>query len=242
MKTNLFFILLFLFGNSSITGAQTSESPLIAPDGKTLDANYFKPKSLFYKQTWLDKDGKITREVTINNITEIDSTQNRLVYKQIRSDGNIHTSVAELPMLKPISISSISPKTKTYYDYSNGQDLKVRIERNGKTEFDSTYKMPRPYFDAFLSEYLLGALPLKAGYSGQFDIYRSDIKRAGTTVIKKVIKDFIVSGGGKISPIFLVFVGSGDYEAIYSIDAQTKDVLKCIVSNPDGSTFLKVKI
>ena len=49
MKPALLLFLFLLFGSIAFAQTQTGEPPLIAPDGKTLDAAYFKPKSLFYK-------------------------------------------------------------------------------------------------------------------------------------------------------------------------------------------------
>lgn len=242
MKSVLLLFLFLLFGSIAFAQTQPSEPPLISPDGKTLDAAYFKPKSLFYKLSWLDKDGKITREAVLNNVAAIDEAQKRLTYRQIRNDGKEDVSIAELPTLKPIHVSSVSKRQKIIYDYGGGQDLKIYIENEGKVDFDGNFKMPRQYFDGFLSEYLLGALPLKPGFTGQFDIYHGGKKKDATLVIKKVIKDVLPTNDGKFIPVYLVFVQSDTSEIVYSIDAQSREMLKSAVSLPDGSMFVKTKI
>lgn len=248
--SKIFFVIIITFVSVISIAAQTgnqnktadSEVPLIVPDGKTLDSAYFKPKSLFYKLTWLDKNNKIVREMTLNIVTEINAANNRLTFKQIRNDGKVDTSVAKLSTLEPVNVSSISATAKYIYDYSAGQVLKARIEQNGKVEFDGNYKMPRPYFDSFLTDHVLGALPLQPGYTAQFDLFRGDTKRDGTMIVRKVTKDALLSENGKIVPVFFVLVELGQFEYLYSIDMQTREILKCFVSSPDGSMFVRAKI
>lgn len=242
MKSAFFLFLFLLASSNALAQTQAVEPPLIAPDGKTLEASYFKPKSLFYKLSWLDKDGKITREAVLNNVAEIDEAQKHLTYRQIRNDGKEDVSLAELPTLKPIRVSSVSKRQIIKYDYSGGQDLKIYIENEGKVDFDGNFKMPRQYFDGFLSEYLLGALPLKPGFTGQFDIYHGGKKKDATLFIKKVMKDVLASNDGKFIPVYLVFVQGDKSEIVYTIDAQSREMFKSAVSLPDGSMFVKTKI
>lgn len=178
----------------------------------------------------------------MNTVTEIDEKQKHLTYRQIRNDGKEDVSIVEFPTLKPIHVSSVSKHQKVVYDYSGGQDLKIYIENEGKVDFGGNFNMPRQYFDGFFSEYLLGALPLKPGFTGQFDIYHGGKKTEATLFIKKVMKDVLASNDGKFIPVYLVFVQSDKSEIVYSIDIPSRQILKSVVSLPDGSMFVKTLI
>jgi hypothetical protein len=127
-----------------------------------------------------------------------------------------------------------------YYDEDRVRQLSIE---NKVASPETSYKMPRAYFDPFMVEYLLGALPLKAGYTCSFDIYKSDVKKEGTQAITKVIPDAILSDNGSIIPVYVAIlsVGAG-IEGTYNIRQSDGALLKAVYALPDGSLFIKSKI
>ena len=219
----------------SISQAQT----FLSPDASSFNQKYFKNQSFFHKLTWIDKDGKIIRESTLNLITRIDTINNRLTYLQIRNDGKKDSTICELGSLKPIYTSSVSKTQKFVYDY-RGMEVSA-FESTGKGDTKSTYKMPNPYFDGFVSEYLIGALPLKKGYSAQFETYRPDLKSNGLTKINKVYDDVIATVNG-IQATFVLEMEVGNFSYLMWVDQKSNQVLKTVFSLPNGGYFLKQRI
>jgi hypothetical protein len=213
----------------------------LTPTAATFNQRYFRPRNVFQKLTWLDKDGKVLAERMLNLVTRVDSVQHRLVFLQLRNDGKRDSSVAELPTLRPIYVSSQGKGQKTVYDYRDGQTIKASTEEQGKPKVTEAFTMPNPYFDGFLSEYLIGALPLQPGYTAQFDIYRGDLHKNGAVQLKNISTDFIADAAGHLHRVLRVLINSGSNEAQYWIDPGTGELLKMITPLPTGGFFIKTK-
>jgi hypothetical protein len=50
----------------------------LTPTAATFNQRYFRPRNVFQKLTWLDKDGKVLAERMLNLVTRVDSVQHRL--------------------------------------------------------------------------------------------------------------------------------------------------------------------
>jgi hypothetical protein len=233
MKTTFTII---AFALHLIAHAQTN----LIPDASTFNQKYFKNQSAFQKLTWIDKDGKVIREATLNLVTRIDSINKKLIHLQIRNDGKKDSTICELGSLKPIYTSSISKTQKFIYDYRGGMEVSS-IENTGKGDIKSSSKMPTPYFDGFVSEYLIGALPLKKGYSTQFETYRSDTKSNSITKINKVYDDIITTSNG-IQATYVLEMEVGTFTYLMWVDQKSNQVLKTVFSLPNGGYFLKQRI
>ncbi|HVU54436.1 MAG TPA: hypothetical protein VHD83_05245 [Puia sp.] len=197
-----------------------AQQDTILPGSSSLNIKYLRPRSVFQKLTWLDKDGKLIGVATLNCVTKIDSANGKLIYLQLRNDGKRDSTIAEWPSLRPIYTSSIAGgKTLAEYDHK-GQDLSQ-------------------CFDDFLGDYLLGALPLKPGYHGQFFACGHD---RVTVQIKEVRRDVLASGNGQPLAVNLVMVDYNGYDTMYWIDPSTGEILKFIFTGKDGSVFMKSKI
>lgn len=101
--------------------------------------------------------------------------------------------------------------------------------------------MPNPYFDGFVSEYLIGALPLKKGYSAQFETYRADLKANGLTKINKVYDDVITTANG-IYYAFVLEMEVGNFSYLMWVDQKSNQILKTVFSLPNGGYFIKQRI
>jgi hypothetical protein len=213
---------------------------VLTPDLSAFNPKYFKNQSIFQKLTWMDKDGKVIREVTLNLITRIDTVNKKIIHLQIRNDGKKDSTICELGSLKPIYTSSISKTQKFFYDYRGGMDVSI-IENTGKGDVKFNYKMPSPYFDGFLSEYLIGALPLKKGYSAQFEFYRTDTKSNGSTKINRVYDD-VIKNGNEIQPAYVLEMETGNFTYLIWVDQKSNQILKSVFSLPNGGYFLKQRI
>ncbi len=221
----------------SIAPAQS----VLTPDPSTFNQKYFKNQSIFQKLTWIDKDGKILREATLNLVTRIDTVNNnKLIHLQIRNDGKKDSTICELGSLKPIYTSSISKTQKFFYDYRGGMEVFI-IENTGKGDVKSNYKMPSPYFDGFITEYLIGALPLKKGYSAQFEFCRTDTKSKGSTKINRVYDD-IITNASDIRTAYVLEMESGNFTYLIWVDQKSNQILKAVFSLPNGGYFLKQRI
>jgi hypothetical protein len=215
---------------------------MLTPATASFNQRYFRPRSVFQKLTWLDNDGKVLSERMLNLVTRVDSAQHRLTFLQLRNDGHSDSSVAELPTLRPVSLLSKGKGPRITYDYRGGQTVKVFLEEKGKPNVVEAFLMPNPYFDGFLSEYLLGALPLKPGYTAQFDIYRGDTHKNGTVQIKNVTADFLVDATGQLRRVWRAVIASASIEAQFWIDPGTGELLKMIAPMPTGGFFIKTKV
>jgi hypothetical protein len=90
-----------------------------------------------------------------------------------------------------------------------------------------------------MGDYLMGALPLKPGYQGQFFACGHD---KVTVLIKDVRKDVLTSGNGQPLAVNLVMVNYNGYDTMYWIDPASGEILKTIFMAKDGSVFMKSKI
>ena len=104
-----------------------------------------------------------------------------------------------------------------------------------------TFKMPRQYFDGFLSEYLLGALPLKRRILQVNSIFISGgTENRGDAGHQKSYERRVGFKRRKIYSRLFGFRSESDKsEIVYSIDIQSREILKSVVSLPDGSMFVK---
>ncbi len=233
---NLALVAFLLCGNSAF--AQRT----ISPNDSTLNTAYFKNQSLFHKLTWLDSNGNITREATLNLVTRIDTVNHTMTYLQIRNDGKKDSSICEYPSLKPIFVSSVNGSDIFRYDYRGGNKVQVYIAVKDKPLYDTVFTMPKPYFDGFLAEYLLGALPLEKMQPLQFDIYRGDTKMNGTTVISKIHQDVLPTSTGKYTPVYVLTMVARTSEYLVYVDVQTRTVLKSVSPLPNGGFFVKARM
>jgi hypothetical protein len=219
--------------------ARGQAQELVEPNGKGINQGYLVPRNIFQKLIWLDKDGHYLWAATLNCVTRVDSVHKRLTYLQIRNDGHKDSTVAEWPGLKPVYTSSITGSHVTVYDYQAGDKVRTLTTVNGKTEADSTVLLSPSSFDSFLTDYLIGALPLKPGYQGSLTVNSGSII---TIRIKDVYTDVLFSPDGKPVEAYLVNVDFNGYKILYWIDRLTGEMLKCITPTPDGRIFMKVKI
>jgi len=234
MKTILILIIVIAF--HSIGQSQTT----LIPDASNFNQKYFKNQSVFQKLTWIDKDGKIIREATLNLITRIDTVNKKLIHLQIRNDGKKDSTICELSSLRPIYTASISKTQKLIYDYRHGTEV-ISVENTGKGDIQSSSKMPNPYFDGFVSEYLIGALPLKKGYSAQFETYRPDTKSNGVTKINRVYDDIITTPSG-IQAAYVLEIEIGNFSYLMWVDQKSNQIQKLVFSLPNGGYFVKQRI
>jgi hypothetical protein len=189
----------------------------------------------------MNKEGKVYAQATLNCITRIDSVNKKLTYLQIRNDGKKDSTSAEWPSLKPLYTSTTYPAGKQVYDYREGQAARFTTIANGKTIQDTSFTLlSGHFFDGFLTDYLLGALPLKAGYQARFQTC-SGVKSA-TLAIKQVLMDVLVLGDGHLIQVFSVTLDYDGFTVLYSIDKSTGDLLRSVVQTPDGGLFIKSKI
>jgi hypothetical protein len=152
----------------------------INPGDTTIHYQYLKNQNVFHKLCWLDKNGKVVQEAVLNLITRIDTVKHTLTYIQLRNDAKKDSSVSTYPGLKPLYLLSRAGTDITRYDYSEGRDIKIHTEQKGKANYDGVFTMPDAYFDSFLSEYILGALPIEKLKPLQFEVYQGDTKKNGT--------------------------------------------------------------
>lgn len=233
MKRALWVLFFFV----SLTRGHAQER--IEPNGKGINQGYLVPRNIFQKLIWLDKDGHYLWTATLNCVTRVDSVHKRLTYLQIRNDGHKDSTVVEWPGLKPVYTSSVTGNHVTVYDYQAGDRVRTLATVNGKTETDSTVSLSPSSFDSFLTDYLIGAIPLKRGFEGSFTVYSG---AAVTVRIKDVFIDVLFAPDGKPVETYLVNVDFNGYKILYWIDRQTGEMLKCITPTPDGRIFMKTKI
>jgi hypothetical protein len=192
---------------------------LIEPGGKGFNEAWFKPRSIFQKLTWLDKDGKMLGMATLHCITRIDSSAGKLIYLQIRNDGKKDSTITEWPSLRPLYTASFAGGRTEVYDHRPQDTCHC--------------------FDDFMGDYLMGALPLKPGYHGQFFACGHD---KVTVLIKDVRRDVLTSGNGQPLAVNLVMVNYNGFDTMYWIDPANGEILKFIFTSKDGSVFMKSKI
>ena len=222
-----------------LAGASLKAQENIEPGSKSLNQAYFKPASIFQKLSWIDKDGVLTRQATLNCVTRIDSANRRLIYLQLRNDGKKDSTIVEWPSLKPIYTATFIGTKEFIYDYRAGNTVKNTTTRNGLVEKDTSFTVQSPYFDSYLTDYLFGALPLKPGYHGQFKIGSG---AAATVSIRDVFTDVLSSGNAATTQAYVVIVDYNGYKVTYWLDKVSGEMIKSIYQGPDGSIFMKSRI
>jgi hypothetical protein len=125
------------------------------------------------------------------------------------------------------------------YDYRSGNGVKVLSVNNGKVLIDSMAQLQAGSFDSYLTDYLIGALPLKLGYTTELS---TNSGSTYTIRVKQVMNDVLLSPNGQPVPIWLVYVNSNGYDILYWVDKTTHEMLKSVVSMPNGGVFMKSKI
>ena len=211
----------------------------IEPGSKSLNQAYFKPASVFQKLSWIDKDGVITHQATLNCVTRIDSANKRLIYLQLRNDGKKDSTIVDWPSLKPIYTATFVGNKEFIYDYRGGSAVKNTTTQSGHVEKDTSFTVLSPYFDSYLTDYLFGALPLKPGYHGQFRIGSG---ASATVSVRDVFTDVLSTGNAATLQAYVVVVDYNGYKVTYWIDKATATMLKSIYQGPDGSIFMKSSI
>jgi hypothetical protein len=221
---------MFLFSDSS---AQDT----ITPGSSSINQQYLRSRSVFQKLSWFDSTGRLVGQATLNLITRIDSINKKLIFLQIRHDGKKDSTIAEWPSLRPIYTSTTTKNQVLVFDYHEGSTARTSIIKDGKKGPDSTYTIPYPYFDDYLTEYLYGALPLKPGYHAQFTA------SSGASVrIKDVCTDILISGDAHTIQTYLVQVEYASSKSLYWIDKSSGEIVKAVYQLPQGYMFMKSRI
>jgi hypothetical protein len=213
----------------------------VNPGSGGFNASVFRPGTKLIKLSWINKDGNIAREATLTCITRIDSVNKRLTYLQIRNDGKKDSTVSEWPSLLPLYSCSVFPDKTLIFNYSdNGRQLEAKtLDKSGRIIKDTTYNLGKPGFDSYLTDCLVGALPLKPGYTGKF------IAGSGTPYIVSIIQvntDVWVSETGSVRQLYLVNADYNGYKVLYWISKSTGEMVKFIVQQADGGIFMKSAI
>jgi hypothetical protein len=211
----------------------------INPGDTTIHYQYLKNQNVFHKLCWLDKNGKVIQEAVLNLITRIDTVKHTLTYIQLRNDAKKDSSVSTYPGLKPLYLLSRAGTDITRYDYSEGHDIKVHTEQKGKANYDGVFTMPDAYFDSFLCEYILGALPIEKLKPLQFEVYQGDTKKEGIIQITKIMTDVFLMPNGNNTPVFVLNMKNGVYEFLVYVDQRSRQVLKTVFALPRGGYFTK---
>jgi len=228
---------LFLLLPAGLTAA--AQEATVHVGSPEINRDYLVNRSVFQRLSWIDGSGRLIGSATLNCVTWIDSVKKRLIYLQLRNDGKRDSTVSQWPDLKPIYTSETAGAHKDSYDYRSGNGVRVLSTNNGEVVVDSTAQLSAGAFDSFLTDYLIGALPLKVGYTTEF---KTNSGSAYNVRIKQVMNDMLFSPNGQPVPIWLVQVNSNGYEILYWVDKTTHEMLKSVVTMPNGGVFMKSKI
>jgi len=210
----------------------------INPGDTTIHHQYLKNQSVFHKLCWLDKNGKVLQEAVLNLVTRIDTVKHTITHIQLRNDAKKDSSVSTYPGLKPLYLLSRTGADITRYDYSEGHNIKIHTQQKGKV-YDGVFTMPHAYFDSFLSEFILGALPIEKLKPLQFEVYQNDTKKNGVIEITKILTDVLLTFNGNNTPVYVLNMKSGAYEFVVYVDQRSRQVLKTVFALPGGGYFTK---
>ena len=230
---------LFISILSALSFVSTHAQEKIEPGSNTLNQSYLKPRNIFQKLSWFDKDGVLTNQAVLNCITKVDTINKKLIYLQIRNDGKKDSTIAEWPTLKAIYTSTVAGNKTFVYEHHEGRNVKNITTSNGRVESDTSFTVASPYFDSYLTDYLIGALPLKPGYHGQF---RIGVPGTAAVTIKDVFVDVITSANSQPIQAYVVQVDYNGYNVTYWIDKASGEMLKSIFLAANGSIFMKSKV
>lgn len=219
---------------------QAQSQDIVEPGSKSINQEYLKPRNVFEKLSWFDSTGKPTAQMVLNLVTRIDSAHKKLIFLQIRNDGKKDSTIAEWPSLRPIYSSETTLRGReSICDYSGDKLIRVIERNNGEKKSDTSYTINSPYLDGYLTDYLLGALPLKPGYHGRFTT------GGGAPVVvtvKEVYTDVLTSGDGHSIQANLVLVDFNGHNVLYWIDKSSGEILKSVYRTTEGNLFMKSKI
>jgi hypothetical protein len=235
--TSLIAVLAWTFAgaqNMSVLAQDTIE-----PGSKSINRQYLQPRNVFEKLSWFDSSGNLVRQRVLNLVTRIDSANGKLIFLQIRNDGYKDSTITEWPSLKPVYTEENLWGALSDFDHRAGNNIRLSKSKNGKTELDTSITVSA-HFDGFLTDYLLGALPLKPGYHGRFVLGSGHVS---IVTIKDVYIDELIAGDGHAIQANMVLVDfNNKVKMMYWFDKSTGEMLKSIIRSDDGSVFMKSKI
>jgi hypothetical protein len=237
--------LTILIGILSCSFASAQNMPVqaqdtIEPGSKSLNRQYLQLRNVFEKLSWFDSSGNLVRQRVLNLVTRVDSLNKQLIFLQIRNDGYKDSTISEWPSLKPVYTEENLWGALSDFDHRAGNSIRLTKLKNGKTESDTSFTVGSPHFDGFLTDYLLGALPLKPGYHGRFVLGGSHVT---TVTIKDVFTDELIAGDGHAIQANMVLVDfNNKVKVMYWFDKFTGEMLKSISRADDGTVFMKSKI
>lgn len=238
-KITLFYLLSFCIINTS--GSQPKESFSIVENFKK---DLIKPYTAYYKIIWVTPAG--TQEAILKDVIRLDSISKTITRLQVRFDGKIDSSVTNLVTLQPIYTLSGNSKFASLESYTYSENEVVVIQKKaGMADQLSKHAMQGRYFDGFLSEYLLGLLPLSEGYTTRIPVYSLQKKGIAYISITDVKQDVFIGDDAKAKLVYLVTTQLDENPAskgFYWIEKETGQLLKVLFQLPGQGAFVKYRI
>jgi hypothetical protein len=187
----------------------------------------------------VDKNNTVSREAVLNMVTKIDTVKHTVTLLQIRNDGKKDSSVSVYPGLIPISLVSKGDNFKNEYYYHEEGVVTVHSEKDGKSTFDGRQPVTKGYFDSYLSELILSAMPVENLRPFQFYVFDENKRDKSLLEITKISLDIIIGPNGHNTPIFVLNVKLGPFEFLVYMDRASRQILKTVYGLPLGGYFVK---
>jgi hypothetical protein len=96
----------------------------------------------------------------LNIVTRIDTVKHIITFLQMRNDSKKDSSVSAYPGLIPLSLVSKGNSFNNRYDYYP-DGVSVHAEKKGQLVIEGRKPVKKGYFDSYMSELILSALPVE---------------------------------------------------------------------------------
>jgi len=225
---------LFIWATNSANAQLT-----LSPGDTALHPGYIKDRNVFQKLVWMDSTGATTHTAILNLITKVDTIKHTVTYLQIRNDGKRDSSVSTYPGLEPVYLSTKGAQFMETYDYRKKGVVGIHTEKGGKVTYDGELALAAKYFESFLTDVVMTALPVETMKPLQYFFYNTNLKQLTAYEIIKINADVLLGLNGNNTPIYILTVRSGKNEFLVYMDKKTHQTLKTAFVAENGSSFVK---
>lgn len=237
---NYFFYTLLL---NTITACSFSQN-LLTPGGNIFNKKFIASSK--YEMACFAFSGQKMVEVSSFTVEVRTNTKTTAVYTTLTMLSNneqyIDTSIADANTFKPVYRSSNNPNRILSLKYDR-EITGYYFDKQTKKKNQVREPVNHAFFDSYIYPYLLGSLPLTAGYRANLTVYdykpenTNNIKATRIEEVKSNMFKSEITGEHKVWQV-TVFEEASNEKYEYYIDKDTRKLWKIEILAANGQRFL----
>jgi hypothetical protein len=219
------------------SAAAADSPPVVAADARVVQPERVAlghfVRALSFVQAGQERRVGTIRETVAEQGRGRDATLVRVQAITMGARTVLDTAVSHRNSLAPIWHSSVTPMGTMRLQFSGTRITGERNATNGSAPMAISHTVAVPAFDSNNQELVLGALPLRAGYTARLPMYI--FERAGIAWCDLTVRagDSVFAG----EPVWLVDVSYADAKGTYWVAKQTGLTLQYEMSTPSGAVL-----